>query len=193
MKDLTDIRRENLVTLLERHYGGNQSSLARAIGVPANLVSRWVSGKKIGDKIARKIEDSTVQARNWLDIDHEDYLMPAKPVEEIGEIGVIAAKNLRDWMNHNPPMRSQARIARASGVSSSTISRFLDIESSITISTLEAIANAFERRGYELLIAPDDPEIIKYDKRGYATLSDEDKATIEQFISFMIKKQEANQ
>ncbi|WP_225182138.1 helix-turn-helix domain-containing protein [Pectobacterium aroidearum] len=188
MKDLHVIRRENLVKLMDKHYGGQQASIARAIGVPANLVSRWISGKNIGDKSARKIEDVTRQTRNWLDIDHDNMLIPEAPVDEIGDIGVVAASNLRSWMDHNPPMRNQSRISRASGVGQSTIARFLDSKSSISISTLEAIANAFERHGYELLISPSDPEIINYDKRGYAKLSAEDKKTVEEFIQFMIDK-----
>ncbi|MEH2922389.1 transcriptional regulator [Samsonia erythrinae] len=193
MRDLFAIRRENLIEIMEKHYDGKQVSIARAIGLNPTLISRWISGKKIGDKMARKIEDATRQPRNWLDIDHKDYLMPSKPADEIGEIGIIAAKNLRAWMNHNPPMRNQARISRASGVAASTVGRFLDAETSISINNLYAIASAFGRRGYELLISPDDPEIINYDKRGYAKLSKEDKAAVEQFIEFMINKNEANQ
>ncbi|TAI99918.1 helix-turn-helix domain-containing protein [Pectobacterium versatile] len=189
MKDLGEIRRENLITIIDRHYEGVQTLLARAMGYQPNQISRYVNGtKKIGEKVARKIEEVTRHSRNWLDIDHDQMIMPEESAADVGDIGLIASANLKKWMMHNSQLSTQGKLSRACGITQPTIGRFLNAESSVSIRNLDVIAKAFNRQGYELLIAPNDPEIIHYDKRGYATLSDEDKKTIEEFIQFMIDK-----
>lgn len=57
MNDIYEIRRINMRALLEARADGKQVNLARELDVPANLVSRWLSGKHIGDDIARWTEE----------------------------------------------------------------------------------------------------------------------------------------
>lgn len=56
MNDIYDIRRANLRGLLEAKAQGKQANLALHLDVPPNLVSRWLSGKHIGDDVARGVE-----------------------------------------------------------------------------------------------------------------------------------------
>ena len=130
----------------------------------ANLVNRWALGKKvIGDQVARKIEAAANKPRNWLDIDHslsQEGFQPVGP----SDIGQLAAHNLERWMSKSRDLSTQGKLHRASGVAQVTISRLLNNEVSVSISTLENVASAFGRHGYELLIHPHDPATINYDR-----------------------------
>lgn len=57
MTDIYDIRRANLRGLLKAKAQGKQATLALRLDVPPNLVSRWLSGKHIGDDVARGVEE----------------------------------------------------------------------------------------------------------------------------------------
>ncbi|MSL27117.1 transcriptional regulator, partial [Escherichia coli] len=81
---------------------------------------------------------------------------------------------------------------RASGGAQVTISRLLNNEVSVSISTLENVASAFGRHGYELLIHPHDPATINYDRSRYALLPETEKAKIESYIEFVINQNEKN-
>lgn len=188
MKSIQDVRRQNLRDLIDREFNGVQTRLAERMATQANLVNRWVLGKKIiGDQVARKIETAVNKPRNWLDIDRSltlDSFTPVGPTD----IGIIAAHNLERWMRESEEMNSQGKIQRACGVSQNTVSRMLNNEVSVSISTLESIASAFGRHGYELLIHPHDPEIIRYDRDSYGLLPEAEKKKIESYIEFVISQ-----
>lgn len=188
MKSIQDVRRQNLRDLIDRDFNGIQTRLAERMETQANLVNRWVLGKKvIGDQVARKIETAANKPRNWLDIDRSltlDSFTPVGPTD----IGIIAAHNLERWMRESESLTSQGKLERASGISQNTVSRMLNNEVSVSISTLESVASAFGRHGYELLIHPHDPEAIRYDRPSYGLLPEAEKKKIESYIEFVISQ-----
>lgn len=188
MKSIQDVRRQNLKELIDREFNGVQTRLAERMETPANLVNRWVLGKKvIGDQVARKIESAANKPRNWLDIDRTLTLDSYTPVGPT-DIGIVAAHNLERWMRESDDLNSQGKLHRASGISQNTVSRMLNNEVSVSISTLESIASAFGRRGYELLMHPQDQSSIKYDRARYESLPNSEKDKIESYIEFVLSQ-----
>ena len=190
MKSIYDVRRENLVNLINSEFNGVQTRLAERMGTQANLVNRWALGKKvIGDLSARKIEEAGRKPRFWMDLDSDtkDLTYQHDGAQNVGE---IASVNLTRWMQESRELSSQGKVSRASGVSQATVGRVINKEASVSISTLEAIARAFGRQGYELLLHPADPSVIRYDRQKYASLPEEEKTRIENFIKFAISQHE---
>ncbi|MEL5392848.1 helix-turn-helix transcriptional regulator [Serratia nevei] len=195
MKSINDIRRENLRDIINRDFDGRQVRLAEKLGNNANLISRWLkpatdkNHKTIGDTVARRLEEAANKPKFWLDRDHMLAMAAgAEQEQEETEIGAIVAKNLELWMSNNRDLSSQAKVAHAAGIGQATVNRVLSCEGNITINNLEAIASAFGRRGYELLLKPKDPTLINYDRSQYAQLTAEDKAKIESFIEFVMQQ-----
>ena len=190
MKSIQDIRIQNLTDLIDREFNGVQTRLAERMETPANLVNRWVLGKKvIGDQVARKIETAANKPRNWLDIDHSLSQEGYSPIGP-SDIGLLAAHNLERWMRESDNLSSQGKLFKASGVAQSSINRMLNNEVSVSIATLEALAAAFGRHGYELLVHPRDPANIRYDRKKYAELPGSEKDKIESYINFVISQNE---
>lgn len=187
MKSIQDVRRQNLNEMIDREFNGVQTRLAEKLGTQANLVNRWSRGQKIiGDTVARKLEAAANKPTNWLDIDHS-LTAAAMPEDfEPSDTGELAARNLQAWMQDNRELPTQGKLAKASGVAQATINRMLNNEASVSISTLESIASAFGRHGYELLISTRDPGSINYDRTKYALLPESEKAKIESYIDFVI-------
>lgn len=193
MKSIQDIRRENLSALIERDFDGVQTRLAERLDTQANLVSRWLLGKKvIGDQVSQKIEAAANKPRNWLSTDHSLQPYLASP-ETPSDIGALAAANLEQWMKENRALSSQGKLHNVCGISQATINRMLKNEVSVSISTLETIAAAFGRKSYELLIHPADPATINYDRSRYALLPASEKDKIESYINFVISQNGRNQ
>ena len=193
MKSIHDVRRENLNDVIDREFNGVQSRLAERMVTQPNLINRWANGKKIiGDQSARKIEKAANKPTNWLDIDHKLSMRQAESKIDTTDACELAAPNLRAWMRENRELSSQQKLAEASGLSQSSINRLLRNETSITIANLDAIAAAFGRRGYELLIPPDDPSAIKYDRSRYALLPRSEKEKVESFIDFVMIQNSKN-
>lgn len=193
MKSIHDIRRENLRDIIGKDFDNRQIRLAEKMGITPNLISRWLkpetdkNHKNIGDAIARKLEKVANKPLHWLDRDH--FLAMAagdEPGAGETEVGAVVARNLELWMSNSRELPSQTKIAKAAGVGQTTINRVLNREGNITLNNLEAIAKAFGRRGYELLLQHKDPTVINYDRSCYAALSNEDKAKIEAFIEFVM-------
>ncbi|WP_076738155.1 helix-turn-helix transcriptional regulator [Cronobacter sakazakii] len=190
MKSIYDIRRENLSDILRRDFDGKQSRLAERMGIQPNLVSRWENGvKNIGSNSARRIEEAARRDSHWLDVDHElAQLAATDDSDDVStDIGTLAASTLRTWMEQNGQM-SQQRVADASGVSQATINRFLRQEASITLNNLAAIAEAFGRRAYEMILPKNDASLIEYDHSRYAALPEQEKAKIRSFIEFVMSQ-----
>lgn len=193
MKSIHDIRRENLKDLITTDFGGVQSRLSERMGIQSNLVNRWVNNKKvIGDASARKIEVAARRQTNWLDVDHK--LSTQDEVEDIafGDVRELVVHNLKQWMRNNQELSSQQRLADASGVSQPTINRILRNEVSANVAHLEAIATAFGRKAYELLIPQDGRAAIKYDHERFALLPQGEKEKIESFIDFVVEQHDKN-
>lgn len=190
MKSISDVRRENLISIIDRDYQGNQSLAARAIGVQSNLVSRWCGDKGIGAKSARKIEEMTQRAKYWLDTDHSTHETYYPDDSLIHEAGLVVASNLERWMKVSRTLNTQARLSEKSGVSQATINRLLTGEAGISIKNLSLITTAFGRQTYEILIPDNDSRNIPYDRAAYAALPQSEKDSIMSFIEFVIKQNE---
>lgn len=189
MKAISEIRRQNLIAIMDKDYEGKQVLLARAIGVLPNLVSRWISGKGIGSNAARDIEEKTRRQKYWLDTDHDasDEVVPNGATLP-HEIGIIAARNLDGWMRASKTLNTQARVAEKAGVGAATVKRCLDGDGGISLKNLNHIVQAFGRQTYEVLVPPDDRGSIAYDHAAYARLPEEDKAKIRSFIEFVLQQ-----
>lgn len=193
MKSIQDVRRQNLNEMIDREFNGVQTRLAEKLGTQANLVNRWSRGQKvIGDTVARKLEVAANKPKNWLDIDHTMTAAAVPEDYEPSDTGELAARNLQAWMQGNRELSTQGKLAKASGVAQATINRMLNNEASVSISTLESIARAFGRRGYELLINPRDPASLRYDRTKFASLPESERSKIESYIDFVITQNSKN-
>lgn len=88
---IADVRRRNLIRLIERDFRGNQSEIARAYdaGNPkpqyfSDLV-RTTSGKSFGEKVARKIEERVGLRSGQLDIPASPLLFDDSRLRRVGE------------------------------------------------------------------------------------------------------------
>lgn len=77
---IEEIRRQNLIWLIEQDYQGVDANLARALGIQASQISRIFSSnsahrRNIGRNLAQKIERITGKPDGWMDLVHEfvDY------------------------------------------------------------------------------------------------------------------------
>lgn len=72
---IQDIRRINLIALIDQDYGGNKAALARDTGVKENSIYRLLSdgkgSRKISDKMARLIEQGAKKPQGWMDVLHD--------------------------------------------------------------------------------------------------------------------------
>lgn len=72
--DVHDIRRENLIDVIAKNWGGVSARLANAIGCKKTVISRLISDrhtrKNMGDNIARRIEAASNLPHGWMDISH---------------------------------------------------------------------------------------------------------------------------
>lgn len=193
MKSIQDVRRQNLNEMIDREFNGVQTRLAEKLGTQPNLVNRWSRGQKIiGDTVARKLEAAANKPKNWLDKDHSLNAVAIQEDFEPSDTGELAARNLQAWMKDNRELSTQGKLAKASGVAQATIARMLNNEASVSISTLESVASAFGRHGYELLIHPRDPASISYDRSKFASLPESERAKIESYIDFVITQNDKN-
>lgn len=184
MRSITEIRRANLIYLIETQFSGNQTATAEALGIQPNLVSRWSGVKPIGSNAARKIEARLGLESYWMDRDREN----AVPETTDPAIGAIIARNLREWMDKSETLNTQAKLQKESRVSQSTIQRVLSREVDPTVSVVNSLAGAFGRSGYELLMPATDSRHITYDRDAFRALSEDDKSKISSFIEFVISQ-----
>jgi len=78
MKDIIEIRKDNLRELLER-YDGRAVALAEAIGKSQSLVNQWLStktNKPMSNETARYIEEVLELPYGWMDNLHRDSSLP---------------------------------------------------------------------------------------------------------------------
>lgn len=77
---IEDIRRQNLIWLIENNFQGIDANFARALGIQASQISRLFSRnplhrRNIGRALAEKIEKRLEKPDGWMDLVHEfvDY------------------------------------------------------------------------------------------------------------------------
>jgi len=77
MKSIKEIRREKLAVAIQEKCEGNQSRAAEALGYSTpSLVNRYLSGAKdIGDRTARKIEETFDYPTYWMDSEASPAVM----------------------------------------------------------------------------------------------------------------------
>ncbi|HGJ5876945.1 MAG TPA: helix-turn-helix domain-containing protein [Arsenophonus sp.] len=194
MKSIRDIRRDNLVYILEKYYEGKQNRLAEKLQCAPNVISRYLSSsdlkshRDISDPIARKIEDITRLPKYWMDSDHLGGSLEDASSERANTvIGKIVSDNLTTFMMIDG-IKSQAQLSVKSKLGQSTINRIVKNEASATIDSLEAIAKALGRKPYELMLPPNDNDLLKYDHKKFAELPWSAKEEIQDFIEFVIHK-----
>ncbi len=67
------------------------------------------------------------------------------------------------------------KVSEAAGIGQATVNRILNCEGSTSIGVLSAIARAFGRDAYELILPPGNAGLIDYDHHEYAGLPQEEK------------------
>uniref|UniRef100_A0A3B0M221 HTH cro/C1-type domain-containing protein n=1 Tax=Arsenophonus endosymbiont of Trialeurodes vaporariorum TaxID=235567 RepID=A0A3B0M221_9GAMM len=165
MKSIRDIRRDNLIYIIEKYYDGKQRRLAEALECAPNVISRYLSSsdlkshRDMSDHIARKIEYLTRTPKYWMDRDHLNDVMEDNSERAITDTSKILSDNITTLMMVDG-IKSQTKLSIKSGLGQSTINRIIKNEASATIDSLEAIANALGRKPYELLIPPNDKDIL---------------------------------
>lgn len=188
MKSIYDIRRENLKEIIRAEFDNRQVRLAERMQVQPNLINRWCSGaKNIGANAARQIETFGRKQQYWLDVDHSAEIINDSPAKNDDEwtIEQLVSSRLRSWMDRRDDLGTEGRVASASGVSQSTINRLLKCEASATIGVIAAVASAFGRHAYEMVLPDNAAGMIDYDHSVYAALPQEEKAKITSFIEFV--------
>ncbi|WP_354676774.1 S24 family peptidase [Cupriavidus plantarum] len=102
MKSVKEIRREKLATAIQEKCEGNQSRAAEALGYStASLVNRYLSGgKDIGDKTARKIEETFGYPTYWMDSDAAPSAPPVpvsvRPASTAATLGTLEKWQIED-------------------------------------------------------------------------------------------------
>lgn len=121
--DIYEIRRRNARSLLESQFGGNKSLLAAELGVESSYLSRWFTQqpghkRRIGDKMARKLENACGRPKYWIDQDHTRGVV--RPVEMALELPLLAPEGVAVWVRKRPlqgQMLPAETVATAGGVS----------------------------------------------------------------------------
>lgn len=188
MKSIYDIRKENLKEIVRTEFDNRQVRLAERMQVQPNLINRWCSGaKNIGANAAREIETLGRKQQYWLDVDHSAEIIKDSPAKNDDEwtIEQLVSSRLRSWMDRRDDLGTEGRVASASGVSQSTINRLLKCEASATIGVIAAVASAFGRHAYEMVLPDNAAGMIDYDHSVYAALPQEEKNKITSFIEFV--------
>ncbi|PLB89544.1 XRE family transcriptional regulator, partial [Klebsiella pneumoniae] len=99
-----------------------------------------------------------------------------------------AAFTLGVWMGQHPDLNSEKKVSEAAGIGQATVNRILNCEGSTSIGVLSAIARAFGRDAYELILPPGNAGLIDYDHHEYAGLPQEEKNKITAFIKFIVSQ-----
>lgn len=192
MKSISDIRRENLTEVIRRYFDDNQTRMAERMGQQQSVISRWVKGhRNVGNASARKIEEISGRPKFWLDTDHVLSMSDDREPQEYearSYVGEVVAENLRRWMIADNVLNSQQRVGEKAGIAQATVQRVLSKEASTTIGTLAAIADAFGRQAFELLVPKEHPGIISYDHSRFAALPESEKAKVTTFIEFVLQQ-----
>ena len=191
MKSIYDIRRDNLNEIIRKDFDNTQLRFAERIKKSANLVNRWSKGKKnIGANAAREIESFAGKGRFWLDIDHlsDTPTLPEIIDPQEWSVEKQAAVTLGVWMGQHPDLNSEKKVSEAAGIGQATVNRILNCEGSTSIGVLSAIARAFGRDAYELILPPGNAGLIDYDHHEYAGLPQEEKNKIAAFIKFIVSQ-----
>lgn len=118
MKSVKEIRREKLAIAIQEKCEGNQSRAAEALGYStASLVNRYLSGgKDIGDKTARKIEDTFGYPTYWMDTDTvsaaSTAIAPKVPASAAATLGTLEKWQIEDAFRLKELFDSKAQFSQ---------------------------------------------------------------------------------
>jgi transcriptional regulator with XRE-family HTH domain len=98
----------------------------------------------------------------------------------------MIAMRLRELMDASLDLRTQAAVAKRSGVDQSTIGRILNQQNKTTIGTLESIAGAFNVEPLELIVSKPSSNALSEWQRLIDKLPPTERDRIIQFIRFTI-------
>ncbi|EMV9404010.1 MAG: helix-turn-helix transcriptional regulator [Klebsiella sp.] len=191
MKSIYDIRRDNLNEIIRQNFDNTQLRFAERIKKSQNLVNRWCKGtKNIGGNAAREIEAFARKERFWLDIDHMSDAPAQLGLLNQDEWSVEkqASFTLGLWMGSHPTLNSEKKVSDAAGIGQATVNRILNCDGSTSIGVLHAIARAFGREAYELIMPSDARGMIEYDHQAFEKLPQEEKNKITAFIGFIFSQ-----
>ena len=111
MRDIHQIRRDNLRRLLEKKYKGDRRALQDALEIgQVNFLSRLLSerpgtGKNIGSRLARRIEQAAGKPLNWLDADHSRSAI-REPAADYGTARLVP---LLEWPDLSGWVRAEQK------------------------------------------------------------------------------------
>lgn len=125
-----------------------------------------------------------------MDIDHLSDTPAQNIFLDPGEWSVEkqAALTLSQWIEANKELGSEKKVADAAGIGQATVNRILNCDGSTSIGVLSAIARAFGRDAYELILPPGAGEAIEYDRHELEGLPQEERNKITAFIQFIVSQ-----
>jgi SOS-response transcriptional repressor LexA len=101
-QDLTDVRRKNILAIVEHDFANNKADFARAIDRAPAQVNNFLSGKLgkvIGAELARHIEGKVGLEPGYLDRQH---VRPGKPSAQKNVGKVVSGNSLSNVNIHQP-------------------------------------------------------------------------------------------
>ena len=130
--DTYEIRKGNLLRLLEERFGGTKKAMADAVGMSPSLFHAYAMDKRIGPKVARRIEEAVDLPHGWMDQPHggkgavmeiDAVPVPMFDVEaSAGHGGWVESEDIvkelmfrRDWIQSRGYHRKNLGVIRAKG------------------------------------------------------------------------------
>lgn len=96
MEDIYAIRLERFRRVMIDQFGGKQAAIAKAVGKPANYVSRVLGGsKKLGEDMVREFEETLGKPPYWFDgFDLSSNWPFSAPFDDYSSLGPEKAREL---------------------------------------------------------------------------------------------------
>ncbi|MBF0421089.1 MAG: helix-turn-helix transcriptional regulator [Magnetococcales bacterium] len=130
--DTYEIRKENLVRLLEERFGGVKKAMADATKMSPSLFHAYATEKQVGPKVARRIEEAVDLPHGWMDQPHggkgyapeiDAVSVPVFDVEaSAGHGGWVESEEIvkelmfrRDWLQSHGYSKKNLGVIRARG------------------------------------------------------------------------------
>lgn len=141
MDELIDLRRRNLLLLIEQRYDGSQTNFSKASGIKLSQIGQWLAdpdnpnARNMSDRSARKIEQIARVSSMWMDEEHVTHPdanvepgpdLAARPIPLISwiqagcwteAINNLAPGDAEDWLFITGHNRPHAYALRVRGIS----------------------------------------------------------------------------
>jgi SOS-response transcriptional repressor LexA len=138
VKSIHDTRRENLRLLIDRQFGGSQTQLAQAVGLgQPSFVSRLLTDnegtrKNIGNRLARRVEQSLGLSPNWLDTpDAGAQTGPRYNLDLDLGFDLVAGQPRRSGRSRPLSVSAQGRAGQAPVFSAAELGQFASIAAAL--------------------------------------------------------------